>query len=59
MAFLTCNANRVVGDIHPKAMPVMLKPADAMRWLDGNRADACALAQPYADADMRIIEPAA
>ncbi|MEA1073056.1 SOS response-associated peptidase [Sphingomonas sp. LY160] len=59
MAFLTCDANRVVGDIHPKAMPVMLKPADAMQWLDGNRADACALAQPYADADMRIIEPAA
>jgi len=55
MAFLTCDANAVVGAIHPKAMPVMLRARDALAWLDHDRASACALAQPFADADMRII----
>ena len=59
MAFLTCAANGVVGAVHPKAMPVMLRPADALRWLDGERDDACALAQPFPDADMRRIEAGA
>ena len=54
MAFLTCDANRVVGDIHPKAMPVILDPADVPAWLDGDVADACALARPFADERMRI-----
>ena len=58
MAFLTCDANAVVGAIHPKAMPVMLRPDDAHAWLDDDRENACALAQPFADADMRIIEGA-
>jgi len=58
MAFLTCDANALVGAVHPKAMPVMLRPADALSWLDHDRISACALAQPFADADMRIIEPA-
>jgi len=58
MAFLTCEANRTVGDIHPKAMPVMLRPDDARAWLEGDRESACTLAQPFPDADMRIIEPA-
>ncbi len=58
MAFLTCEANQTVGAIHPKAMPVMLRPADALAWLDHDRESACALAQPFADADMRIIESA-
>ncbi len=58
MAFLTCDANALVGAVHPKAMPVMLRPADALAWLDHDRESACALALPFADADMRIIEPA-
>jgi putative SOS response-associated peptidase YedK len=58
MAFLTCEPNALVGAVHPKAMPVMLRPADAARWLDDDRTSACALAQPYADDDMRIIETA-
>ena len=53
MAFLTCEANRIVGEVHPKAMPVMLKPADAERWLDREREDACALARPFEDTLMR------
>jgi putative SOS response-associated peptidase YedK len=56
MAFLTCEANKVVGAIHPKAMPVMLRPAQAAQWLDGAREDACALAIPFDDADMRIMD---
>ncbi len=53
MAFLTCEANRMVGEVHPKAMPVMLRPADVPRWLDSPREDACALAQPFEDTLMR------
>lgn len=56
MAFLTCEANKVVGAIHPKAMPVMLRPAQAALWLDGTKEDACALAIPFDDADMRIVD---
>lgn len=55
MAFLTCESNRVVGDVHPKAMPVMLRADDADMWLSGERDDACALAKPFADHLMRRI----
>jgi putative SOS response-associated peptidase YedK len=55
MAFLTCDANALVGAVHPKAMPVMLRSDDARAWLEHPRESACALAQPFADADMRII----
>ena len=56
MAFLTCEANSVVGAVHPKAMPVMLTPgADVERWLSAERADACALARPFADTGMRRV----
>lgn len=55
MAFLTCEANATVGAVHPKAMPVMLGAGDVGRWLDGERADACALARPYEDRLMRLI----
>ncbi len=58
MAFLTCAANAIVGAVHPKAMPVMLRAPDALVWLDRPRESACALAQPFADADMRIIDAA-
>ena len=56
MAFLTCAPNATVGAVHPKAMPVMLRPADVGRWLDSEREQACALAVPFADADMQVIE---
>lgn len=53
MAFLTCDANRTVGAVHPKAMPVMLSPGgDIERWLGAERADACELARPFADTGM-------
>lgn len=53
MAFLTCAANETVGAVHPKAMPVMLAPADVARWLDSPREDACGLARPFEDTLMR------
>jgi putative SOS response-associated peptidase YedK len=55
MAFLTCAANQIVGEVHPKAMPVMLRPADIPRWLDSGREDACSLAQPFEDTLMRRV----
>jgi putative SOS response-associated peptidase YedK len=56
MAFLTCDANETVGAVHPKAMPVMLRPGDIGRWLDSETEQACALAVPFEDADMRVID---
>lgn len=55
MAFLTCEPNETVRAIHPKAMPVMLDPADFSRWLDSPRVDACELAKPFEDARMRVL----
>jgi putative SOS response-associated peptidase YedK len=55
MAFLTCEPNELVGPVHPKAMPVMLRPSDVSRWLGSPSADACQLAQPFAAAEMRIL----
>ena len=52
MAFLTCDANATVGAVHPKAMPVILRPANALGWLTHDRDTACALAIPFPDADM-------
>lgn len=56
LAFLTCDANGVVGEVHPKAMPVMLRPGtDVDHWLSADRVSACELAQPFADTDMRRV----
>ncbi|MEG3155418.1 SOS response-associated peptidase [Sphingomonas sp. RB1R13] len=56
MAFLTCAPNVTVGAVHPKAMPVMLRAADALGWLSHDRETACALAIPFPDADMRLLD---
>lgn len=55
MAFLTCEANELVGEVHPKAMPVMLRAGQLADWLDSDHASACALAVPFASADMRRL----
>lgn len=55
MAFLTCEPNDIVGTVHPKAMPVMLRPSDVGKWLDSDQTDACGLAAPYEATDMRIL----
>lgn len=55
-AFLTCAANKIVGRIHPKAMPVILRPGEAFdRWLSADGASAAAMQQPLEDALMREI----
>jgi putative SOS response-associated peptidase YedK len=55
MAFLTVRCECIGWRGASKAMPVMLRPEDARAWLEHPRESACALAQPFADADMRII----
>ncbi|WP_262984817.1 SOS response-associated peptidase [Sphingomonas daechungensis] len=55
MAFLTCEANTIVGEVHPKAMPVMLRPGDVSTWLDSTRENACALARPFEDTLMQRV----
>jgi len=55
-AFLTCAPNETVGRVHPKAMPVILRPGEACeRWLTANGAGAAAMQVPLADALMREI----
>jgi putative SOS response-associated peptidase YedK len=46
-AFLTCEPNELVAPLHPKAMPVILDPADYDQWLDGSFEESCALAKPF------------
>lgn len=58
MAFLTCEPNDLVGAVHPKAMPVILKPEDVSRWLTDERVSACELAVPHSDDTMMIAEGA-
>ncbi|MGH6658647.1 MAG: SOS response-associated peptidase [Sphingomicrobium sp.] len=56
MAFLTCAPNEAVGAVHPKAMPVMLRPgSETDQWLGADRAGATALVVPFADAEMRRL----
>ncbi len=55
MAFLTCQPNELVEPVHPKAMPVMLRPADVRKWLESESADACSLAEPFEALEMRIV----
>lgn len=56
MAFLTCAPNQTVGRVHPKAMPVMLKPQDYDQWLTADYEGATSLAQPFPDHDMIEFE---
>jgi putative SOS response-associated peptidase YedK len=55
-AFLTCAPNDVVGRVHPKAMPVILRAGEGFdRWLTADGAGAAAMQVPLADALMREI----
>jgi len=58
MAFLTTDANEIVGTVHPKAMPVIL-PADGYEtWLQGDWEEAAGLVRSYPDDQMQIIRDA-
>lgn len=52
--FLTCEANPLVGAVHPKAMPVILHAEDHDRWLDGSVDDVRELAAPFPSQLMRM-----
>jgi putative SOS response-associated peptidase YedK len=55
-AFLTTDANREVGAIHPKAMPVILtEPEEIETWLTAPWSEACALQRPLPDGALRIV----
>lgn len=55
-AFLTCAPNETVGRVHPKAMPVLLRPGEAFdRWLSVDGAGAAAMQVPLDDALMREV----
>lgn len=56
MAFLTCEPNQLVGAVHPKAMPVILRSDDYDAWLSGGYDEAVSLARPYPDEAMRIVD---
>lgn len=46
-AFATCEPNEIVGPIHPKAMPAILKPTEWQDWLSADADTAKALVRPY------------
>lgn len=54
-SFLTCEPNAVVAPIHPKAMPVILSPADAETWLNAPPAEALALQQSSPEHDLKPL----
>ncbi len=55
MTFLTCPANGVVGPIHPKAMPVILRTEEEFEtWLSGSAEEAAALQRPLPDDLLEI-----
>src|ERR1700712_4949106 len=55
-AFLTTEANGVVGSVHPKAMPVLLtNPEEWATWLEAPTAEALRLQRPLPDEAMREV----
>jgi putative SOS response-associated peptidase YedK len=58
-AFLTCEANPLVGAVHAKAMPVIVTPGEqADRWLSGAAEDACAMQCAFPDQQMIEVDVA-
>ncbi len=55
-AFLTCAPNETVGRVHPKAMPVILRPGEPCeRWLTADGTGAAAMQVPLGDEWIREI----
>jgi putative SOS response-associated peptidase YedK len=56
LAFLTTEANAEVGDIHSKAMPVILTtPANVETWMTAPSDDALKLQRPLPDGTLKIV----
>ncbi|GJD41910.1 SOS response-associated peptidase [Methylobacterium bullatum] len=55
-SFLTCDANGIVGPVHPKAMPVLLTTPEEWRtWLEAPTEVALELQRPLPDAMMKVV----
>ena len=55
-AFLTTEANGIVGPVHPKAMPVLLTTPEEWRtWLEAPAEVALQLQRPLLDEAMREV----
>lgn len=55
-AFLTTEPNREVGEVHPKAMPVILTTeTEIERWLTAPVEDALQLQRPLDDSALTIV----
>ena len=55
-AFLTCEPNKEVGSIHPKAMPVILtKPEQWEIWLSADWSNAAKLQKPLHDGLLQVV----
>jgi putative SOS response-associated peptidase YedK len=54
--FLTCDANAVVGAVHPKAMPVILTdPYEIETWLTAPMDEALKLQRPLSDDGLMVV----
>ncbi|MGI4747599.1 MAG: SOS response-associated peptidase [Janthinobacterium lividum] len=55
-AFLTTEPNKVVGAVHPKAMPVILRTADEIdTWMTAPAPEALALQRPLTDDELVVV----
>jgi putative SOS response-associated peptidase YedK len=55
-SFLTCAPNSVVGPVHAKAMPVILRtPEEFETWLCAPAEEALALQRPAPDEALRVV----
>ena len=51
---VTTSPNKLVGQVHPTRMPVILDPQDYEAWLHGSPAEAAELLRPFPAEKMRI-----
>jgi putative SOS response-associated peptidase YedK len=55
-AFLTCEPNRLVEAVHPKAMPLILHAEDYESWLTADWNEACKLVAPFPSQLMTMAD---